>query len=197
MAQEKVEYRTNVYGILNRVAKNRGWEIGQLRAARKKMSISFFARFGVKTIDKIFERTLSGLDYNGKPFPKYSEEYKKSLEFKIYGKSDKVNLLLSGEMLNSMTWLSRRNGDLKVYILGKHNNDKARGHHSGKYGKSKNIKVRRFLGLSNSEENEILESSLREFREPFAFPTEDRVIVRTFEGRNEIIKIEQPTQSGF
>ncbi|MBO9665926.1 MAG: hypothetical protein J7501_03865, partial [Bdellovibrio sp.] len=47
-------------------------------------------------IDRIVDRTRDGRDVNGKAFAKYSESYKNSFIFHAWGKSNDVNLELSG-----------------------------------------------------------------------------------------------------
>lgn len=53
-------------------------------------------------IDAIKKNTSSGKDKNGKSFKKYSDSYKKSLQFKAFGKSSNVNMKLSGDMIELM-----------------------------------------------------------------------------------------------
>lgn len=52
-----------------------------------------------KAIDLILERTKKGRDWQGNKFQKYSSVYKKSDDFKIFGKTSAVDLTLSGDML--------------------------------------------------------------------------------------------------
>lgn len=112
-----------------------------------------------EVIDYIIERTKSGRDKNNEAFPKYSESYKKSLDFKIAGKSNKVDLTLSGDMLASISLLNHKRGEITVgFDRGdKENNDKATGHITGFYGRSKEQKIRDFLGITDNDlEKKIL-----------------------------------------
>jgi hypothetical protein len=56
-------------------------------------------------INIIQARTSIGIDKNGAPFAAYKESYKKSAHFKDAGKSSKVNLVFSNEMMNSLDYL--------------------------------------------------------------------------------------------
>jgi hypothetical protein len=70
--------------------------------------VDFSGRFDLKQqitgsiVDTILKRTEAGKDVNGSAFAKYSSDYKKSLAFKAFGKSNKVNLELTGQMLGTM-----------------------------------------------------------------------------------------------
>ena len=111
-------------------------------------------------IDRIIKRTQSGKDVSGEKFPGYSKSYKKSLNFKIAGKSSKVNLTLTEEMLNSIEILNSRSGSVTVGIPADdtRNNGKAEGNQKGTYGKKtpNPRKARKFLGLSDDELDKIL-----------------------------------------
>lgn len=55
-----------------------------------------------KALDIINERTASGRDVRGRTFRPYSEAYQSSDAFKGFGKSKRVDLTLSGDMLGLM-----------------------------------------------------------------------------------------------
>lgn len=76
-----------------------------------------------------------------------------SLDFKIAGKSKNVDLTLSGEMLQSIQLLNHKKGEITIgFDRGdKENNDKATGHITGFYGRSKVQKVRDFLGITETD----------------------------------------------
>jgi hypothetical protein len=61
-------------------------------------------QIGIEIVNYIVERSKQGLGIGRKPFKrKYSENYVKTNEFKIAGKSPRdVNLTLSGDMLDSV-----------------------------------------------------------------------------------------------
>lgn len=106
-------------------------------------------------INFIVERTKSGKNKNNRDFPGYSEAYMKSLDFKIAGKTSKVDLTLSGDMLTSLQLISHKNGELTVGFdrADDENNDKATGHITGIYGNSKKVKKRDFLGITKGDLN--------------------------------------------
>lgn len=110
---------------------------------------------GSEVVDYIVNRTQNGLNKNNRNFPGYSDAYKKSLDFKIAGKSNNVNLTLSGDMLASLKVLSHKNGEIVVgFDRGdKNNNAKATGHITGVYGNSKRVKKRDFLGITKKDLN--------------------------------------------
>jgi hypothetical protein len=63
-------------------------------------------KLGEMVIEKIQENTDSSKDRYGNSFPKYSKEYKDSLDFKNAGKTSKVNLRLTGDMMASIDIIS-------------------------------------------------------------------------------------------
>lgn len=97
---------------------------------------------------RILEKTEQSKDYLGKPFKKYSKSY---LAFKkSIGRLGNVDLTLSGLMLQSLrTMVDVDQGGLfgRIYILGKKNRDKARGHQFG--NPKKRLPIRKFIGLDN------------------------------------------------
>lgn len=126
-------------------------------------------------IDFIVERSKNGRDKDGRPFPGYSKSYKESKEFEIAGKSSKVNLTLSGEMLNSIKLLSHRRGELLIgFENGTEQNAKAEGNITGSYGKPRPVpsKARDFLGISQSRLERI------QGRYNLAGPNRERVLER-------------------
>lgn len=59
-----------------------------------------------KAIDIIEKRTKSGKDWKGNEFKSYSSQYKASDDFKAFGKTSKVNLTLTGDMLGLLDKIS-------------------------------------------------------------------------------------------
>lgn len=118
---------------------------------------TFRATFGKMVIDRIIERTLSGIDRNNVNFAAYSKTYKNSDIFKIYQKSPgEVNLKLTGEMLASL--ISKGQGPmLTVELLGDENKAKAHGH---VYGLGKRKVRRDFLGLPDDEVEELMRDAV-------------------------------------
>jgi hypothetical protein len=111
-------------------------------------------------IERIVDRTQSGLDKRGRAFPGYSKEYIKSLDFKNAGKSKgKVDLQLSGDMLAALELLNHTRGKLKIgFQRGTDENAKAEGNILGTYGRDTPIrgKKRDFLGVTKSELKAIM-----------------------------------------
>jgi hypothetical protein len=154
-------YSINLLELANRSYPERQ----QQRNVRVLATNAAFRRvLGNAVIDEIRHRTRDlNIDRFGRPFPKYSAGYVKSLQFKVYGKdAQDVNLTLSREMLASM----RARGssyDLVIQLDGQNNRDKAQGHVSGRYGKSKKIIKRDFLGLPPEVEQRIFKETVRGF----------------------------------
>ncbi len=124
----------------------------------KEYSPVFREAIAVEVIQFIQKRTQKGLDKNDKPFVPYSKGYKKSIDFKIAGKSSKVDLVLSGDMLASINLLKQSKGELEIgFKRGTEENAKADGNIRGTYGQSKSTGKRRdFLGISREDLKKIL-----------------------------------------
>jgi hypothetical protein len=112
----------------------------------------------VKVIDQIVKRTQSGKDKNGEPFAPYSGEYRRSQNFKIAGKGSKVDLTLSGDMLDSIRVLTNQPGKVTIgFERGTTENGKADGNIRGTYGQSASVGPKRdFLGITKEELRGIL-----------------------------------------
>lgn len=111
-------------------------------------------------IEHIFDRTNRGLDKKGNPFPSYSKSYKNSLDFRNAGKSGKVNLQLSGDMLASLELLRQKSGELRIgFERGSDANDIADGNIKGTYGRQKPIKGKKrdFLGIESKKLRELID----------------------------------------
>jgi len=105
---------------------------------------------GNEAIRTIVIRTKKGIDKFGAPFKPYSKEYKKHIDFKASGKSNKVNLTLTGETLTEMEILSHGPGFITIGYKDQTANDKAFFAKQGRNG------FREFLGLTPAELNTIL-----------------------------------------
>lgn len=124
---------------------------------------AFKSQLGFNVIEKIRIRTLKSIDRNNKKFPAYSSRYKASDDFRIYGKSSKVNLRLSGEMLASMKVGKSQKFTLKIIMADKENNDKAHGHITGNIAKVKSKAKRDFLGLPIKDQVEVMKQTLIQY----------------------------------
>ena len=96
---------------------------------------------GNEIVTGVVNRTQNGKDINLKPFKKYSPAYKKS---KAKSHGSVVNLTVSGNMLNSITWKKIRNG-LRFYIGNNTERRKAIG----------NQRLRKFMGLDKRQKQYI------------------------------------------
>jgi len=109
-----------------------------------------------EVIDHIVKRSKAGKDRFGKSFPGYSKSYTESKDFEIAGKSkSRVNLTLSGELLDSLKLLEQRKGQITIgYDAGDTElNAKAEGNIKGTYGNPTPLrgKKRDYLGIQRSE----------------------------------------------
>ena len=110
-------------------------------------------------IEHIYERTTEeNVDKRGRPFPEYSESYMKSLDFANAGKSGKVDLQLSGDMLAAMRLLRESRGEIVIgFDRGSPENAKAEGNILGSYGGEPNRKrARDFLGIEPAKLRELI-----------------------------------------
>jgi hypothetical protein len=125
----------------------------------KKMPEEVQTALGIEIIDFIIDRSKKGKDKLNKDFPSYSKDYKSSLDFKIAGKNpNKVDLTLTGEMLNSLEILDTSEGEITIGINPKDklNTAKAEGNVTGSYGgKPKPRKARDFMGIHKEDLNEL------------------------------------------
>lgn len=109
----------------------------------------------------IVERTKKGYGSDGDKFPGYSKAYMGSDAFKLGGKSSKVDLTLSGEMLDSLEVLQAKRGKIVIgFAKDSDMNGRADGNCRGSYGTSKDdpSKARNFMELSGKELAKILRS---------------------------------------
>lgn len=104
-------------------------------------------------IEEIIDRTRERkIDVNGRPFVGYNEQYKESFEFDLAGKSDKPNLTLTGNMLDSMKLISHTKGEIVIgYNVREDVAKQVEGNQIGASGKKGVIgnpdKARPFIGL--------------------------------------------------
>lgn len=104
-------------------------------------------------LTKIIDKTQEGKSRTGKGFKKYSKSYQKSDDFKAFGKTGKVNLTLSGDMLGLIDVTADTSNTV---TLGWDESDeaaKAHGHITG--NPATRLPVRDFFGLNNKDINEV------------------------------------------
>lgn len=112
-------------------------------------------------IDRIVERTQSGRDVTGKIFSeKYSTAYKNSLPFKVYGKTNKVNMTLTGDMIQSIDKIDESRDTATIGITGEQNILKAFAHITGFEGHPHldgKVGKRDFFGITQKEIDKIVD----------------------------------------
>lgn len=131
----------------------------------KKYNAEERRAIAAEIVDYIKERTKSGKGKGGQqwgpPADKYSEEYKESLEFKFKSDKSKVNLTLSGDMLDSIKLIGNKEGEIIIGIP-KSDEDykKAEGNIRGSYGKPRgsSSKARDFMSIAGEEKRDILKN---------------------------------------
>jgi len=136
---------------------------------------------GSDIIDRIVTRTQNeNVDKNGKKFPKYSKSYSGSLDFKNSGKTNDVDLTLSGDMLATLKILDIKKGQVIIGFEKGTENDKAEGNILGTYGSDKPNpkKARDFLGITEKEKEKILSN----------YPTDDARVRDKSVGQQQFAK---------
>jgi len=109
-------------------------------------------KLGQEIVDFIVERTRNGLDKFNSPFPGYSEEYIKSLEFRVSGKDPgRVDLTLTGDMLGSLKVRGTSTGRITVGYTPGFANDKAAWNINGEVSRD-------FLGIAQSDLDTLVEN---------------------------------------
>lgn len=101
-------------------------------------------------LEHIVSRTVSGLDKKNRKFPNYEIDYANK---KGVGKSD-VDLVLSGEMLDELTLVSHKSGEIVIGYKDPSDElaGKVEGNRIGSYGgEPKRSKARDFLGIPKDE----------------------------------------------
>ena len=127
-------------------------------------------------LEHIVSRTVSGLDKNNKKFPNYEINYANS---KGVGKSD-VDLVLSGEMLDELTLVSHKNGEIVIGYKDPSDElaGKVEGNRIGSYGREPNKKkARDFLGIPQ-DELDVLIAAIQEDVDlgEGDFPTQSEIV---------------------
>lgn len=115
---------------------------------------------GEEIVDFIINRSAAGLDKNNRKFKKYSKAY---ADMKGVNEGD-VDLVLTGEMMESLQLLNHRNGELMIgYDKEDDINAKAEGNITGSYGGDPNPKkARDFLGITKKDLYSILKDEYYE-----------------------------------
>ena len=111
--------------------------------------------------DRIVERTQSGIDKDSDKFVKYSASYKKSLSFRVYGKSNKVDMTLTGAMLSSVSVVGIDSTTIKIGFSDNQQFQKASGHIDGT-GANNALPIRDFWGLPLEDVQDIIKKAIKE-----------------------------------
>lgn len=135
---------------------------------------------GRKIVDLIRERTSEGLGSKDEPFQGYSKSYKNSLDFKIAGKTNTVNLRQTGDMMADLDVLSIEGNTITIgYEMDYEDIGKVHGNVTGEYGNDSPVtKPRNFIGISDSWLEILTEEVL--FELPQEQSERDRVVNTIF-----------------
>lgn len=157
LSESKVELTISLTNLL----RSQETDARVRRALRPFINRSEVKReFASRVIERIIERTLSGIDKEGSDFKPYSESYKKSRVFQIYKDSTDPNLKLRGEMHSAMETLGVGETDVRIGIKDSDQAIKAFAHITGK-GPVK--KKRDFFDLPEEEQYQIFQQTISEF----------------------------------
>lgn len=126
----------------------------------------FKTLFGNRIADEVVRRTRDDLKNRfGTTLGKYSSSYKKSLVFQIYKEGNRVNLTLTGDMLDTLN--SKNSGPYNVVIqVTPENKGKTLGHVTGKYGKNGKAYSgdRDFLGMQDKDIKRIFKETVIDYQ---------------------------------
>lgn len=157
-----VEWDVNVMELSRQFISNKRVRMAN---AESLSSSAFKRELGLRMIDEMINRAREkNIDKNGAKFKGYSDSYKKSFVFEVYGKdASDVNLTLSGEMLASMDVTKITDTGLKIAFISETQRLKAHGHINGIPSKKHGKVIRDFFGLPESQQKEIFLSTLKDF----------------------------------
>lgn len=104
-------------------------------------------------LDFMVNRVESGRGFDGRSIRSggYSEEYRDSLEFAAFDKTNRVNMTLTGDMLADMDILNLSGNQLEIGFVNETQRLKAFNHNTGD-----TVPERRFFGLSPRETREVI-----------------------------------------
>jgi len=115
-------------------------------------------------IDRMVERTERGESAYGGSLGTYSKEYQNSLDFKAFGKSNPVDLKLTGDMLNSVDIIEESGNKITIGFNDDLENAKAYGHQTGMKGSKDPNRLRKprpFFGVGYDEIKKDILSNFR------------------------------------
>lgn len=156
MASYNPTFQINLNSLFDSSFRGRSTE--QRRELKKIIKRNEFkSKFKQRIIRTIRDNTrLKSKDKDGDRLQSYSKSYKESEEFQVLKGSTKVNLTLTGEMLESIEGVSR--GDNVVFQFKRQRNkDIAHGHING----SNNLPVRDFFGIPEKQQQTIMKDLVK------------------------------------
>lgn len=124
------------------------------------LSQGFKEELGKRIVEEVRERTDRGIDKNGKQFKGYTKEYKQSLDFKNAGKTSKVDLQLTGDLLAELDVVTISSSSITIgYPVGHELAGQAEGNTIGSYGQSSGntSRARDYIGLPDKVVNRIVQ----------------------------------------
>jgi len=129
----------------------------ELKTKLEKFEAGIFRQENINQVavmikNNIFVRTNAGKDADFKPFKPYSKKYAKKEQ------KTTVNLILTGEMLNAMTFKSLSNDKAKIFFSTKSAREKA--FTSNVNGRP----IREFFGVNEKDEKEALKLYRKEIK---------------------------------
>ncbi len=126
--------------------------LGKLSSNESVRAVFFEA-----ALERLQKRLDEGRGVDGK-LAKYSSEYKDSLAFKVFGKTNTVNMQLTGDMLVAVNELESKGTNMKIGINDDLEAAKAYGHMTGMKGHPTlegKAPVRNWFGWTDKELKEI------------------------------------------
>jgi hypothetical protein len=155
----------NLIDALNLTFKDKN----KVRAYRPLVKLNQFkTEFGERFIEEILNKldAGSGVDESGdghfatEKLKAYKKSYKESYTFKNYGKSNTVNLELTGDMRSSLLVLKTTDQGVVIGWDNPEQGLKARGHI---VGDNPVLRKRDFFGLEDSKIKQILKDMIKDF----------------------------------
>jgi len=124
------------------------------REIPEALSLVPFNVIGLRAIQTIQDKTKSGVDFQNHPFQPYSDFYKEIREQKGL-RTDRVDLIVTNNMLSGMTANSDESGVVIGFLDGEQSN-KAFSHVTGKGS----LPNRDFFFIDDDDVDEILEIAM-------------------------------------
>lgn len=153
MASEKPKLRLNLKEIL-------GTDFSKFPALKQAVGEVFIE----KLVDRTRKKGLDRRNRNLTSVAPYSDSYRNSDDFKAFNKTKKVNMTLTGDMLNLLDILNDRGNSIELGWDEEFENSKATGHITGNYGGNIS-KKKDFFGFSSKDLKEIKRELAPEIKE--------------------------------